>query len=46
MGENRKGKPQSIPPYERTLEIRKKISDTLKEGYKSGRIAVNKDGIS
>ena len=46
MSESRKGKPQSVPPYERTPEIRRKISDTLKEGYRSGRIIVNKDGIS
>ena len=40
------GKSPSKPPYQRTPEIRKKISDTLKEGYLSGRISVNRDGIS
>lgn len=33
-------------PYERTPEIRHQISETLKAGYQSGDIVVNKEGIS
>lgn len=46
IGESHIGKSPSTPPYERTPEIRQRISQTLKEGYKSGRIVVNKEGLS
>lgn len=32
--------------YIRTIEIKNKISNTLKEGHKTGRIKVNRDAIS
>lgn len=32
--------------YERTEEIRERISQTLKDGYKNGRIVVNRSAIS
>ena len=32
--------------YERTPEIRQRISETLKEGYKSGRIVMNTKALS
>ena len=35
-----------IPPYERTPEIKERISKTLKKGYEEGRIKVNSEGIS
>lgn len=37
MSNSLKGRP-APPPYERTKEIRDRISNTLKEGYRTGRI--------
>lgn len=41
-----RGKTAHIVEYERTPEIRQKISDSLKRGYESGKISVNAEGIS
>ena len=46
IGDARRGKPATWEPYERTPEIRAKISQTLKEGYSSRRIKVNKEALS
>ena len=40
------GKTAHIVEYERTPEIRQKISKSLKRGYESGAIIVNSEGIS
>lgn len=44
LGNN--GKTAHIVEYERTPEIRRKISESLKRGYESGEISVNAEGIS
>lgn len=46
IGESHLGKSPSTPPYIRTPEIRQRISETLKEGFKSGRIVVNGEALS
>lgn len=46
IGEAGKGKHSTCRPYEMTPEIRLKISNSLREGYKSGRIKENKEALS
>ena len=46
IGDARRGKPVFNKPYERTPEIREKISQTLKEGYQTGRIKINREALS
>lgn len=46
ISKGNKGKTAHKVEYERTPEIRKKISETLRHGYQSGRISVNGNGIS
>ena len=46
IGEHNKGIYPEWLRYERTPEIREKISQTLKEGYQSGRIVMNREALS